>query len=99
MGKYCSDCKHFNTKKPKKEGATGCCKCMKEKDKKKEFKLSCMEACDKFEEDYGRNWYEKEKLYDDGKKINDSGKTGEIPWFMPIILAIIAIIAKTFGLI
>ena len=99
MGKYCADCAHFNTKKPKKEGVEGLCKCNKEKDKKKEFKYAHTPECDKFEQTHGRSWYECEKLYDSGKKLETQGSVGEIPWFLPIILAVIAVIAKALGFI
>lgn len=92
MGKYCADCSKFNTSKKK---ADGICECKQSK----KFLPGNMPACDKFSQSYTRNWYEKEKLYDDGKKNSDGSIPGEVNIGVPILLLILLIILKLLKVI
>ena len=87
MANFCSDCANFDTKEKK---ADGVCKCKKIKD----YIPANTPACDKFQKSYSRSWYEKEKLYDDGKKSANKMKGNEISILIPIILIILLIILK-----
>ena len=87
MARFCSDCKNLDTKDKKAEGV---CKCKKIK----EYIPANTPACDKFEKSYLRDWYEKEKLYDDGKAASNKMKGNEISIIVPIILIILLIILK-----
>ena len=92
MNKYCSDCTFLNTADAKCEGVYKCSKI-------KEYTNACKTACDQFEKSYGRNSYEKERLYELGKK--EANKPDDIPIsnyiFVLIMLAIAFGIAKLFG--
>ena len=92
MGKYCADCSNFNTGKKK---ADGICECKKNK----KFMPGNMPACDKFSQSYSRNWYEKEKLYDDGKKNSNGSTPGEVSILGPIILLILLLVLKLLKVI
>ena len=87
MARFCSDCANFDTKDKKVDGV---CKCKKIK----EYIPANSPACDKFEKSYSRGWYEKEKLYDDGKASANKMKGNEISIAVPIILIILLIILK-----
>ena len=87
MARYCSDCSNFNTGKKKVDGI---CQC----NKTKKFVPGCMPACDKFSKSYSRGWYEKEKLYDDGKKAVNSSSGKDVDIMVPILLIILLIILK-----
>lgn len=87
MGKYCADCANFNTKDKK---ADGICMCKKIK---KHIPANTP-ACDKFEKSYSRGWYEREKLYDDGKANSNKWSGNEISILVPIVLIILLIILK-----
>ena len=92
MARYCSDCANFDTKDKKAEGV---CKCKKIKD----YIPANTPACDKFEKSYSREWYEKEKLYDDGKASANKWSGKEVSILVPIALIIILIILKIFNLV
>ena len=92
MGRYCSDCINFNTKDKKVDGV-----CMCKKIKK--HIPGNTPACDKFEKAYCRGWYEKEKLYDDGKAAANKWSGNETSILVPIVLVIILIILKLFGVV
>lgn len=92
MGRYCSDCTKFNTKDKK---ADGVCMC---KVLKKHIPANTP-ACDKFEKSYSRSWYEKEKLYDDGKAAANKWSGKETSILVPIVLIVILIILKIFGIV
>lgn len=87
MANFCSDCSHFDTKDKKVDGV---CKCKKIKD----YVPANTPACDKFEKSYSRDWYEKEKLYDDGKAASSKFSGKEISVAVPIVLIILLIILK-----
>ncbi len=87
MANFCSDCSNFDTKDKK---ADGVCKCKKIKD----YVPANTPACDKFEKSYSRDWYEKEKLYDDGKAASSKFSGKEISVAVPIVLIILLIILK-----
>lgn len=87
MAHYCSDCSKFNTKNKK---ADGVCQCVVTK----KFVPGNMPACDKFSTAYSRGWYEKEKLYDDGKKAANSFSGKETSIAIPILLIVLLIILK-----
>ena len=93
MGKYCADCTNFKTSDKKAEGY---CKCSKTG----KYMFGNLPACDKFGEAYSRGWYEKEKLYDDGKKTMNKPVPSNVSTgtylFVAIVLIIIAIIANIF---
>ena len=91
MGKYCSDCANFNTKDKK---APGYCKCKKIK----KYVFGNMPACKDFSKSYSRGWYEKEKLYDDGKESSNKWSGKETSILVPILLIILLIILKIFHL-
>lgn len=92
MGRYCSDCIKLN---PKDKKAPGICMC---KNVKKHVPANTP-ACDKFEKAYCRGWYEKEKLYDDAKESLNKWSGKETSILVPIILIIILIILKIFGVV
>lgn len=87
MGRFCSDCANFNTKDKKAEGVCMC------KVIKKHIPANTP-ACDKFSKSYSRSWYEREKLYDDGKASTEKFSGKETSIAVPIILIIILIILK-----
>ena len=92
MGKYCADCSNFNTKDKKTDGV---CKCKKNG----KYLPGNMPACDKFSKSYSRGWYEKEKLYDDGKAAANKWSGKETSILVPIALIILLIILKIFGVV
>lgn len=92
MGKYCSDCAKFNTKDKKVDGVC-MCKAIKK------YIPANTPACSKFEKSYSRGWYEKEKLYDDGKAAENKWSGKETSILVPIILIIILIILKIFKIV
>jgi len=85
MAKYCSDCTYFNTKDKKAEGF---CKCSKNK----KHVLANGPRCDKFSEAYSRNWYEREKLYDDAIKTMNKFKPSSISIGSYVIIAVVLIV-------
>ena len=93
MGKYCADCTYFKTSEKKGEGV---CKCTKNG----KFMPGNAPRCDKFGEAYCRGWYEKEKLYDDGKKAANKPTPSNISTgtylFFAIILVVIALLINIF---
>ena len=91
MGRYCSDCANFNTKDKE---APGYCKCKKIK----KYVFANMPECKNFSKSYSRGWYEKEKLYDEGKASSNKWSGKEISILVPIILIILLIILKLFHL-
>lgn len=92
MGRYCSDCANFNTKDKKAEGY---CKCKKIK----KYVFGNMEACKDFSKAYSRGWYEKEKLYDDGKAAQNKWSGKETSILVPIALIILLLILKLFHIV
>ncbi len=92
MGRYCSDCAKFN---PKDKKAPGICMCKKNK---KHIPANTP-ACDKFEKSYSRDWYEKEKLYDDGKEASNKFSGKEISIIVPIVLIVLLIILKLLKIV
>ena len=92
MAKYCSDCEYLNTSKKKADGLYEC-------KKNKKFVLANTEACPKFEDTYSRTWYEKQDLYDKGKKIqSDFGDASLTPYVIGLVLIILfCIIATILG--
>ncbi|MDD3341177.1 MAG: hypothetical protein PHN72_03130 [Bacilli bacterium] len=93
MNSYCSDCKFLNTNDAKCDGIYKC-------SKSKQYTKACTNGCQSFEKNYGLNAYEKEKLYDLGKKASfDTDNTSIFGNIVVIILLIIAIIVtKVMGL-
>lgn len=93
MSKFCADCTNF---KPSDKKAEGYCKCTKTG----KYMFGNMPACEKFGQAYSRGWYEKEKLYDDGKKTMNQPTPSNISLgsyvLMAVVLIIIAIIANIF---
>ena len=87
MANFCSDCANLDTKDKK---ADGVCKCKKIKD----YVPANTPACDKFEKSYSRDWYEKEKLYDDGKATSSKFSGKEVSVAVPIVLIMLLIILK-----
>ena len=61
MSKYCSDCKNLNLAKKKVKGIYFC-------KKLDEYTNTCNHSCNDFILNYEMNSFEKQKLYDDGKK-------------------------------
>lgn len=92
MGKYCSDCANFDVKDKKAEGICMC------KVIKKHIPANTP-ACDKFKKSYSRTWYEKEKLYDDGKESSNKWSGKETSILVPIVLIILLIILKILGIV
>lgn len=92
MGRYCSDCANFN---PKNKKAPGICMCSKVK----KHIPGHTPACDKFDKAYCRGWYEKEKLYDDGKASANKWSGKETSILVPIFLIILYIILKIFKVV
>ena len=91
-GRYCSDCANFN---PKNKKAPGICMCSKVK----KHIPGHTPACDKFDKAYCRGWYEKEKLYDDGKASANKWSGKETSILDPIFLIILYIILKIFKVV
>ena len=93
MGKYCADCTNFKTSDKKAEGF---CKCSKTG----KYVLANTPRCEKFGEAYSRNWYEREKLYDDGKKTMNKPNPSNISTgtylIVAVVLIILAIIVNIF---
>jgi len=85
MGKYCADCSNF---KPKDKKADGFCKCSKTG----KYMFGNIPACEKFSEAYTRGWYEREKLYDDGKKTMNKPTPSNVSTGTYVVLAIFLII-------
>lgn len=95
MSKYCSDCTYLNPNKLKND-IPGYCYCSKI-DK---YVFAHCEGCEKFEEAYARRWYDREKIYDDGKdaenKVSSSEGSGI---FLAVVLIILLFIFKIFNII
>jgi len=93
MGKYCADCTNFKTSDKK---ADGYCKCSKTG----KYTFGNIPTCEKFGEAYSRGWYDKEKLYDDGKKTMNKSSSSNISLgaylFGAIALIILAVIVNLF---
>ena len=87
MANFCSDCANLDTKDKKVDGVYKC-------KKLKEYVPANTLACDKFEKSYSRDWYEKEKLYDDGKEASNKWSGKEVSILVPIILIVLLIILK-----
>ena len=92
MAYYCSDCEYLNEKKKKIDGIYECKKIKKDV-------LANAEACDKFEECYSRNWYEKQVLYDKGKEAQNKPSDASLaPYAIGLILLLLfCIIATLLG--
>ena len=91
MANFCSDCKNLDTKDKKIDGIYKC-------KKLKDYIPANTPACEKFDKSYARDWYQKEKLYDDGKKAANNWSGKEISIIVPIILIILLIILKLLKL-
>ena len=53
--------------------------------------------CENFSETYSRNWYEKQKIYDEGKNVSEND-ISLLPYVvLLIILSIICLVAKLNG--
>ena len=82
MAKYCADCEFINPKDAKGKGAYKCKKC-------KRYVASSCSACEKFQECYHRNHYDKQKLYD--------SSTNETPLLLYVVVFILLCILYVFG--
>lgn len=91
MSKYCSDCAFLDLNNQKKEGVYKC-------KKNNQYICACNCACEKFENSYSRNSYEKQKIYDLGKNADLSEDTPiEVYIFIFIIFCLLMLIAKICG--
>jgi len=91
MRKYCSDCAYLNIEKAKCNGIYQC-------NSKKFFTCACSEACEKFKHSYHRNSFEKQKLYDLGKKVEQNSDISVVPYLLlMILLELLFIFAKIQG--
>ena len=89
MAYYCSDCEFLNEKKKKADGLYECKKIKKNV-------LANAPACDKFEESYSRNWYQKHELYDKAKNLqNDPGDGSIVPYLIGLGLMLLFCILAT----
>lgn len=90
---YCSDCENLNTSKKKEGSISGC---MYECKKLKKMVPGNF-TCDKFSKSYSRKYYEKDKIYNEGKDFSDKAK-GSIGWltFLLILLIVLALIMGVF---
>lgn len=95
MARYCSDCTYLNPKK-QKDNIPGYCYCSKIK----KHVLAHCEGCEKFEEAYARRWYDREKLYEEGKEAENKASSSESSGiFLAVILIILLFILKIFKVI
>lgn len=90
---YCSDCENLNTSKKKEGSINGClyeCKKLKKM-------VPGNYTCDKFSKSYSRKYYDKNRIYSEGKNYSDAPK-GSIGWllFVLIILIVLALIMGVF---
>lgn len=91
MRNYCSDCIFLNTSDSKESGIYKC-------KKSKEFTCASNCACQKFEKTYSRNQFEKQRLYDLGKEVENKSTTAdEFPLVLLILIGIIILLAKLSG--
>ena len=90
---YCSDCENLNTSKKKDGSIRGC---MYECKKLKKMVPGNF-TCDKFSKSYSRKYYDKQRIYTEGREFSDSVK-GNIGWLVAaiIILVILALIMGVF---
>ncbi len=90
MAKYCSDCEFLQLKDKKKDGIYKCAFC-------KKYVNTTNNQCENFSETYSRNWYEKQKIYDEGKNVSEND-ISLVPYVvLLIILSIIYLVAKLNG--
>lgn len=90
MAKYCADCEYINTSDKKCDGIYKCKKC-------KCYVSSCSGCCENFSESYSRNWYEKQKLYDLGKKKSQDTIPITMYVVVFILLCILYFVGKMMG--
>ena len=90
---YCSDCEYLNDKKPKKGGIDGCvyeCKKLKKM-------VHGNFSCDKFSKSYSRKYYDKDRIYTEGRKFSDTPKGNPIS--LVILLVLLLVLAIIFGIL
>ena len=90
MAKYCSDCEYINTSDKKKEGIYKC-------RVRKCYICSCDNSCDKFRETYAKTGYEKQKLYDLGKNVDEDTTPLTLYVIVLIVLSILVFFGKMMG--
>ena len=90
MSKYCADCSNLDLKEQKIAGIYKC-------KKNKEYVTTCNYACEKFEENYSKTWYEKQKLYDEGKKISTNDTPTSFYVVLLIIITSLYIVCRLLG--
>ena len=90
---YCSDCENLNESKKKEGSIRGCmyqCKKLKKM-------VPGNFSCDKFSKSWERKYYDKQRIYTEGREFSDSVK-GSPGWllFVVIVLVILALIMGVF---
>ena len=91
MSRYCSDCENLNLKDNKGDGLYKC-------KATKKYVFACQEACDKFQNNYNMNSFDKEKYYNMGSKAskNSSSITGTQLILILVMFAILIICGLIF---
>lgn len=88
---YCSDCEFLNDSKKKEGTINGCMYHCKKLDKMVPGNFSC----DKFSKSYSRKYYDKQRIYTEGRKFSDKGKDNS--GFIAIVLIILIILGIIFN--
>ncbi len=85
MARYCSDCTYLNPKDKKCDGQYKCSKV-------KKHVLANMPACDKFGLAYARKSYEREKLYDYAKELENKPSGAEPGTLLAVFIALVILL-------
>lgn len=88
MANFCSDCKNLDTEKKKCDGIYKCSVV-------KKYIPANKDACEKFEKSYARNGFEKEKLYEMGKKASNKPDDTPIGFYIIALIAALLILLFT----
>ena len=85
--KYCSDCEYLNTNKKKQGSIRGCvyeCKKLKKM-------VGGNFSCDKFSKSYSRKYFDKQRIYTEGRTYSDApkGSVGTLVFVLVILLRIL----------
>lgn len=90
---YCSDCQNLNTSKKKEGSIRGClyeCKKLKKM-------VPGNFTCDKYSKSYSRKYYDKDRIYTEGRIYSDKAK-GNVGW-LTFILILLLVLAFIMGVI
>ena len=90
MSRYCSDCEKLDLKDKKCDGLYKC-------KVTKKYVYACQDACDKFENNYNMNSFDKEKYFDLGRKATKDSNS--LPGTQLVFILILFAILIIFGLI